>query len=129
MTLKSYYPECFPKKRCLLRIYSDFLFVFSFWENWGHHNLNCFRDFLTILLMTPSSFKSHRCTWVMSLMIYPLDRRNTKKLKNQKPKTKMQSFLKNNKLFSQIFSKKAKITMLFWLKNPKNDNIILVISI
>ena len=31
--------------------------------------------------------------------------------------------------FSQIVSKKAKITILFFMKNSKNNNIILVFSI
>ena len=56
----------------------------------------------------------------MELMFYPLDSRNTKKTK--KPKTKKQSY------FSQIVSKKAKITILFFMKNSKNNNIILGFS-
>ena len=38
-------------------------------------------------------------------------------------------FLKTTNSFHQIISKKAKLTILFLLKNPKNNNIILVISI
>ena len=43
-------------------------------------------------------------------MFYPLDSRNTKK-----PKTKMLSFYKQQLYFSQIVSKKAKITIYFWV--------------
>jgi hypothetical protein len=53
-------------------------------------------------------------------MCYPLDSRNTKK-----PKTKMLIFYKHQSYFSQIVSKKAKITILFFMKNTKNTNIIL----
>ena len=53
-------------------------------------------------------------------MFYLLDSRNTKK-----PKTKMLSFYKQQSYFSQIVSKKAKITILFFMKNSKNNNIIL----
>ena len=56
-------------------------------------------------------------------MFYPLDSRNTKKTK--KPKTKMLSFYKQQSYFSQIVSKKAKITISFFMKNSKNKNIIL----
>ena len=48
----------------------------------------------------------------------------------QKPKSlKTVDFLPTTNRFHQIISKKAKITILFLLKNPKNNNIILVISI
>ena len=56
-------------------------------------------------------------------MFYPLDSRNTKK-----PKTKMLSFYKQQSYFSQIVSKKAKITISFFMKNSKNNNIILGFS-
>ena len=56
-------------------------------------------------------------------MSYPLDSRNTKK-----PKTKMLSFYKQQSYFSQIVSKKAKITISFFMKNSKNNNIILGFS-
>ena len=59
-------------------------------------------------------------------MFYPLDSRNTKKIK--KPKTKMLSFYKQQSYFSQIVSKKAKITISFFMKNSKNKNIILGFS-
>ena len=36
----------------------------------------------------------------------------------------MLSFLKTTNGFCQIVSKDAKITILFWLKNPETDNII-----
>ena len=53
------------------------------------------------------------------LMFFPLDRQrqNTKKLK-----TKLLSFYQQQMVFSQIVLKKAKITILFCSKNPKNDN-------
>ena len=38
-------------------------------------------------------------------------------------------FYKQQSYFSQIVSKKAKITILFFMKNSKNNNIIFVISI
>ena len=57
-------------------------------------------------------------------LFFPLDSRNTKILK-----TKLLSFYKQQTYFSQIVSKKAKITILFFMKNSKNNNIILVISI
>ena len=41
----------------------------------------------------------------------------------------MLSFYKQQPYFSQIVSKKAKITILFFMNNSKNNNIILVISI
>ena len=50
----------------------------------------------------------------MRLMFFPLDRRNTKKLK-----TKMLSFYKQQMVFIQIVSKKAKITILFRPKIQK----------
>jgi hypothetical protein len=52
--------------------------------------------------------------------IYSLDSGNTKK-----PKIKMLMFNKQQSYFSQIVSKKAKITILFFMKNSKNNNIIL----
>ena len=58
-------------------------------------------------------------------MSNPLDSQKTKLLK-----TKTVDFSINNKQFSSNYlKKKAKITILFLLKNPKNNNIILVISI
>ena len=59
----------------------------------------------------------------LSLLFYPLDSQNTKELKNQK--TKMLIFYKQQSYFSQIASKKAKITIFFFMKNSKNNNIIL----
>ena len=56
-------------------------------------------------------------------MFFPLDKRNTKKLI-----TKLLSFYKQQMVFSQIVSKRDK-AILFWSKNPKNNHIILVISI
>ena len=50
-------------------------------------------------------------------MTNPLDGRNTKKTK--KPKTKTADFFVNNSYFSQMFSKKAKITIYFLEKIPK----------
>ena len=52
-------------------------------------------------------------------MFYPLDSRNTKKLK-----TKMLIFYKQQMYLSQILSKKAKITMLFFMKNSKYISVI-----
>ena len=57
------------------------------------------------------------------ILFYPLDSRKTKK-----PKTKMLSFYKQQSYFSQIDSKKAKITISFFMKNSKNNNIILSFS-
>ncbi len=59
------------------------------------------------------------------LVSYPLDSRNTKKLKIQK--LKQQIFCKHP-YFTQIFSKKAKITISLFMKNSKNNNIILGFS-
>ena len=56
-------------------------------------------------------------------MFYPLDSQNTKE-----PKTKMLIFYKQQSYFSQLFSKKAKITLLFLMKNSNNNNIILGFS-
>ena len=47
-------------------------------------------------------------------MFYPLNSWNTKK-----PKTKMLMFYKQQSYFSQIVSKKGKITILFLWKIPK----------
>ena len=47
-------------------------------------------------------------------MTNPLDGRNTKK-----PNTKTADFFRKHSYFSQIFSKKAKITLSFLEKNPK----------
>ena len=58
-------------------------------------------------------------------MFYPLDSRNTKKIKN---KIKMLSFYKQQSYFSQIVSKKAKITISFFMNDSKNNNIILDFS-
>ena len=60
----------------------------------------------------------------MYLLSNPLDSQKTKLLK-----TKTADFSINNKQFSSNHFKKAKITILFLSKNPKNHNIILVISI
>jgi hypothetical protein len=38
-------------------------------------------------------------------------------------------FYRQQTVFIKLFQKKAKITILFLLKNPRNNNIILVISI
>ena len=56
-------------------------------------------------------------------MIYPLDGRNTKKLK-----TKTVDFFCKHPYFSQMFSKKAKITTSLFMKNSKYNNIILGFS-
>ena len=56
-------------------------------------------------------------------MFYPLDSRNTKKLK-----TKLLTFYKQS-YFSQIVSIKAKITISFFMKNSKNNNVKFIISI
>ena len=65
---------------------------------------------------------SHNCLH-FKFVFYPLDSRNTKK-----PKTKMPCFYKQQSYFSQIVSKKAKITIYFFMKNSKNNNIILSFS-
>jgi hypothetical protein len=57
-------------------------------------------------------------------MSNPLDSQKTKLLK-----TKTVDFLSITHSFHQIISKIAKITILFLLKNPKNNNIILLFSI
>ena len=41
----------------------------------------------------------------------------------------MLSFYKQQSYFSQIVSKKAKITISFFMKNSKNNNIILGFSV
>ena len=51
----------------------------------------------------------------------PLDSQTTKLLKT--------IFLSTTNSFHQIISKKAKITILFLLKTPKNNKIILVFSV
>ena len=53
-------------------------------------------------------------------MFYPMDSQKTKETKN-----KMLSFYKQQSYFSQIVSKKAKITISFAMKNSNNNNIIL----
>ena len=55
-------------------------------------------------------------------MFFPLDSR---KKQIKKTKTKMLSFYKQQSYFSQIVSKKAKITILSFLKNSNDNNIIL----
>ena len=55
-----------------------------------------------------------------------LDSWNTKKLKEVK--TRMLSFYKQQSYFGQIVSKKATMTMWFFMKNSKNNNIILEYS-
>jgi hypothetical protein len=44
--------------------------------------------------------------------------------KTTKTKTKMLSYCKQQSYFSQIVSKKAKITIYFFMKNSKDNNII-----
>ena len=56
-------------------------------------------------------------------MFYPLDSRSTKNKKQ-----KLNCFYKQRSYFSQIVSKKAKITIKFFMKNSKNNNIILGFS-
>ena len=63
---------------------------------------------------------------VCNLMIYPLDKRNTKKLKT---KNQTSWFFCKHLYFSQFFSKKAKITISLFMKNSRNNNIILGFSI
>jgi hypothetical protein len=58
-------------------------------------------------------------------MSYPLDSRNTKKLKNQK----LKQLIFQHPYFSHLFSKKAKITISLFMKNSRNNNIILGFSI
>ena len=53
-------------------------------------------------------------------MFLPFDSQNTKKLKTK-------SFYKQQTYSSQIVSEKAKITILFFMKNSKNNNIIFVL--
>ena len=60
---------------------------------------------------------------VLHFVIYPLDSQNTKK-----PKTKTAHFFCKHSYFRQIFSKKAKKTISFFMKNSKNNNIILGLS-
>ena len=48
-------------------------------------------------------------------MFFPSDRQNTKKLK-----TKMLSFYKQQMYFSQIVSKKAKISILFFMNSAES---------
>ena len=57
---------------------------------------------------------------IVEFMFYPLNSQNTKK-----PKTKMLSFYKQQSCFSQIVSKKAKMTISFFKKNSNSNNIIL----
>ena len=59
-------------------------------------------------------------------MIYPLDKRNTKKLKKQKQNQLI--FFKHLYL-CQIFSKKARIRLSVFIKNSINSNIIFGFSI
>ena len=56
-------------------------------------------------------------TWAWS-MFYPLDTRNSKK-------PKIKSFYKQQPYFSQIVSKKAKITISVFVKNSKNNNFVI----
>jgi len=62
----------------------------------------------------------------LSLLIYPLDKRNTKRLKNQKTKP-ADFFVKL--VFQSILFKKAKITKSLFMKNSRNNNIILGFSV
>ena len=57
-------------------------------------------------------------------MIYPLDERNTKKLK-----PKPADFFVNTCISVKFFQKKEKITKLLFMKNSRNNNIILGFSI
>ena len=57
------------------------------------------------------------------LMKNPLDGRNTKK-----PKTKTADFFVNTHISVNFFSKKAKITISFFRRKSKNNNIILGFS-
>ena len=52
------------------------------------------------------NFKERNTFYLYNYLFFPLDSRNTKKLK-----TKMLSFYKQQAYFSQIVSKKAKITI------------------
>ena len=82
-------------------------------------------DFLVVgiyLKILPFEFY-HEYNIVCTFTFYPLDSRNTKKTK-----PKMLSFYKQQSYFSQIVSKKAKITTSFFMKNSKNNNFILVSS-
>ena len=56
-------------------------------------------------------------------MFHQLDNQNTKKLKKLKL-----IFNKQQSFFSQIVSKKAKITILFFMKNSNNNTTILGFS-
>ena len=63
-------------------------------------------------------------------MIYPLDKRNTKKLKKTKKKQKKTAdFFVNTCISVKFFQKKAKITKSLFMKNSRNNNIILGFSI
>ena len=65
-------------------------------------------SFQTVLLVSSNPQQSQRNFWLdFCPMIYPLDRRNTKKTK--KPKTKMLSLYQQQSYFSQIVSEEAKI--------------------
>ena len=60
---------------------------------------------------------------VLHFVIYPLNSQNTKK-----PKIKTAVFFCKHSYFSQIFSKKAKITISFFRKEAKNNYITLGFS-
>ena len=49
-------------------------------------------------------------------MINPFDGRNTKKLKNQKPKTKTDDFLVNTGILVKLFKKSQNINIIFYEK-------------
>ena len=58
-------------------------------------------------------------------LFYPLGSWNTK---TKKPKTEMLNFYEEQSYFSQIISKKVKITILFFMEKLKNNNITLGFS-
>ena len=78
--------------------------------------------FFTLCLISLLIFEISGWDRISSSMIYPLD---TKKLKSQQPNKLI--FCKHQ-YFSQFFSKKAKITKSLFMKNSRNNYIILGFS-
>ena len=122
-------PVCkfwFPAGKYWLAIFSTAsLAIWRLWARLAMSQGNLLRD---IDNCSDAALQSVRRPWTTVsvttiLLFYPLDSRNTKK-----PKTKRFSFSKQQSYFSQIISKKAKITIWFFRRKSKNNNIILGFS-
>ena len=83
-----------------------------------HYRNSVLHDFCSSNVLVKSAERVLKIMRNTEILFCVEDSRKTKLLK-------LLSFLYTTNGFTQIVSKKAKMKILFWSKNPKNNNIIL----